>query len=113
MRIGTEAHYRWLLVIIAFTFILNVADGVLTVYWIFGTSVKEGNPLLVSLVNRYPVMFMIVKIALVLLGSVLLYRLRRNALAVIAIFFVFLVYYCLLLYHVNIFNLRNMGAVVE
>ncbi|RJO65488.1 MAG: hypothetical protein C4523_15920 [Myxococcales bacterium] len=109
MKIGDPVQYRWLWCLVGLIFILNVADGVLTLFWVFDASVEEWNPLLARLVKESPVLFMLVKIALVLLGSILLFRFRSNAYAVIGLFVAFMAYYYLLLYHLNAMNLKLVG----
>lgn len=106
MEIGNSKHYRWLSWIMVSIFTLNIADGIMTIYWIYNDKAVEWNPLLVRLVNEEPVKFMMVKILLVFLGSFLLWKLRKNAMAVVSLFLMFLVYYYLLLYHLNALNLR-------
>lgn len=106
MEIGTQKHYLWLSWIVASVFALNIADGILTMYWVYSEKAVEWNPLLVRLVNEEPILFMLVKIFLVFLGSLLLWKLRKNSFAVVSIFLMFMVYYYLLLYHLSALNLR-------
>ena len=108
MKVGNETQYRWLRSIIGVVFILNVIDGVLTLFWIFTERAEEANPLMAELINLHPVLFITGKMLLVLLGSLLLWKLRERPVAVIAIFGVFLVYYFVLLYHLKAMNLQLM-----
>ncbi len=105
MKIGEPLHYKWLEGIIATVFVLNVLDGILTIIWIFTGRATESNPLMDNLIQFHPVLFIIVKMALVLLGTALLWRLRRQAMAVVAIFLAFMVYYAILIYHLSAMNL--------
>ena len=59
----------------------------------------EANPLLAPLVEKHLWVFAGVKFLLVVLGAWLLWRLRRYRLAIIAIFFGFIIYYALLIFH--------------
>ena len=54
-----------------------------------------------DLVNEHAVGFVAVKIGLVSLGSWLLWSRRQNGAAVVAIFVAFLLYYLVLLYHLQ------------
>jgi hypothetical protein len=74
-------------------------------FWVNAGLAEEANVLLRRLVNDYPVFFVIVKVALVALGTALLWRFRNRRFAVIGIFLVFLVYYYILLYHLNYLHL--------
>jgi len=105
-RLGTEEHYRWLRGIIVSILVLNVCDAVFTMIWIETGVATEANPLLRELVNEYPLLFVLVKTTLVSLGCLLLWRFRNRATSIIGIFIAFLVYYLLLLYHLNSMELR-------
>ena len=58
------------------------------------------------LIQVHPVLFIVAKLALVMLGCMLLWRLRTRALAVVSIFLVFFVYYAVLLYHLQFMDLH-------
>lgn len=62
---------------------------------------REANVVLADLVVHHPVAFVSVKLALVSLGSLLLWWRRKRPLAVVAIFAAFLAYYAVLLYHLR------------
>jgi hypothetical protein len=100
-RIGTPEHFRWLQGIVKVILIFNLIDALFTILWIYSGVANESNPLLAELVKDYPVIFAVVKFALVSLGSILLWRFRYRPLAIISIFLAFLTYYCLLLYHIR------------
>ena len=105
-RIGTVQHFRWLWGIVVTVLILNVLDAVLTFIWVYTGKAEEANPVLKELVQNDPGLFMAVKFLLVGLGSILLWRQRKRPIAVVAIFVGFLVYYFILLYHLQSMNLR-------
>jgi len=113
LLVGRAQHFDWLRGLIAGIFTLNVADGVMTVYWVLSGRARESNPLMDRLLDIDPLVFMVVKLALVALGSVLLWRLRRHAIAVTAIFALFLVYYWLLLPHLEALDLRLIRRWLE
>ena len=99
--IGTPQEYQWLEAIVNTVLVLNVFDAIMTMVWVSGGAAIEANPFLSDLVNANPLSFVTVKLALVSLGSLLLWRNRGHALAVVAIFVAFLAYYFLLLYHLR------------
>lgn len=100
-QIGTPEHYRWLLGVVKVTLVLNLLDALFTLTWVWLGLATEANPILATLVHEHPVAFVTAKLALVGLGSLLLWQRRRRPLAVVAIFCAFLVYYAVLLIHVD------------
>ena len=100
-RIGTREHFRWLEGIVKGTLVLNLLDALFTLFWVVNGLAREANPLLHVVVHEHPVVFVAAKLSLVSLGSLLLWRYRGCPLAVVAIFVAFLVYYLLLLIHVD------------
>ena len=103
--IGTPQQFRWLLGIVKVMLTLNLLDAMFTLVWINAGLAREANPLLAEIVVNHPVLFVIVKLSLVALGSLLLWRYRSRPLAVVGIFVGFFVYYCLLLYHIGFLSL--------
>lgn len=101
IRVGTPVQFRWLAGIVKTILILNLFDAILTLAWIHSGFATEANPLLATIVVENAVMFVVGKISLVSLGTVLLWRHRERPLAVIGIFGAFLVYYAILLYHIS------------
>ena len=104
-KIGTPEQFRWLLGIVKVTLGLNLLDAMFTLVWINAGLAREANPLLDEFVLEHPVVFSIVKLSLVALGSLVLWRYRLRPLAVVGIFLAFLVYYFLLLYHIGFLSL--------
>ncbi|MGH0028952.1 MAG: DUF5658 family protein [Myxococcota bacterium] len=100
-RIGSRQHFRWLEGIVKVTLVLNLVDAVFTLLWVWAGLASEANPLLAELVLEHPIAFVSVKLALVGLGSMLLWWRRQRPLAVVAIFLAFLVYYGILLLHID------------
>jgi len=100
-RIGTIQHFKWLGAIVWATLIFNVLDAILTLIWISSGRATEANPLMAVLIEENPFLFVAVKFALVFLGSTLLWRYRKRPLSVIFIFLAFLIYYFIILYHLN------------
>lgn len=103
--VGNSQEYGWLRGIVASILILNGIDAVLTTLWVDGGLANEANPFLGDLVATQPVLFVAIKVVLVSFGSWTLWRRRREPLAVVGIFGVFLVYYWLLLVHVRAFHI--------
>lgn len=101
MHIGTSRHYRWLAWIVGAVIVLNLLDAGFTLVWVRTKRAEEANPLIRSLVEDHPAVFVAAKMALVGLGTALLWMRRHRPAAVVAIFAVFLIYYVLLLYHIG------------
>jgi len=99
--VGTPEHFRWLQGIVVGVLFLNVLDAAFTLHWVNSGLAEEANPLLSEIAQSHPIFFMSVKLGLVSLGSWLLWSRRHRPLAVIAIFLAFIVYYCVVLYHVE------------
>jgi len=97
----TNDHARGLGLVLVLVLVLNSLDAIFTLYWVRAGLATEANPLLSWLVNQHPIAFTLAKFALVLLGSILLWRLRHRALAVVGIVLVFLAYYGILLHHLR------------
>jgi hypothetical protein len=100
-RIGTAQHFVWLEGLVKALLILNLLDAVFTLFWINAGLAREANALMRDLVNHHPVAFVAVKLALVALGSYLLWARRESASAVVAIFAMFFIYYLVLLHHLR------------
>lgn len=99
--IGTPAHFRWLNGILKAVIVLNLADALLTLFWVRAGLATEANPLLSTIVAEHAVLFVLGKLSLVSLGSYLLWNRRDHPLAVVGIFAVFLTYYGVLLFHLH------------
>ncbi|MCB9739628.1 MAG: hypothetical protein H6747_10195 [Deltaproteobacteria bacterium] len=110
--VGSAQHFVWLEWVVRATLVLNVLDAILTIFWISSHQAIEANPLLAELAHQHPFGFVIVKMSLVSLGTLLLWRLRKRPLAVIAIFAAFLAYYFLLIYHLEALNPRLFTRVL-
>jgi hypothetical protein len=101
LRVGTPQQFRWLGGIVKAVLILNLLDAVFTLIWVRAGLAREANALMRELVNEHAVLFVVTKLGLVSLGSLLLWRWRERAGAVVAIFLAFLAYYLVLLYHLQ------------
>ncbi len=101
MPIAAPGQYRWLHGVVKGVLVLNLADALFTLYWVRAGHAREANDLIDELVNEHAVLFVVTKLALVGLGSWLLWNRRSRPLAVVAIFVVFLVYYAILMLHLD------------
>jgi uncharacterized membrane protein len=99
--LGSSEHFRWLKGIVKWLLVLNLCDAVFTLIWVRSGLAIEANTLLDELVNDHAVIFVATKLGLVSMGSWVLWQRRDRPLAVIAIFIAFVIYYLLLLYHVQ------------
>ena len=83
-------------------FILNLADGLLTLFWISRNLATELNPLMNILINKGPAAFLFVKILMPTLGLIALYKTKDEfLLSKIAIFSLLFIYTGLILYHIS------------
>ena len=85
--------------------VLNLFDAMFTLFWVRAGLAVEANALMRSLVNEHALLFVTIKLGLVSLGSWLLWQRREHAGAVIGIFAAFVVYYLVLLYHLQFSSL--------
>jgi hypothetical protein len=105
LAIGTARHYRWLNGIVRTLIVFNLLDAIFTLFWVRAGLAREANAVMRMLVNEYSVLFVLAKLALVSLSSLLLWRLRNHAVAVIALFIAFVLYYLVLLHHLTFSSL--------
>ena len=98
--IGTEEQYRWLNGIAKWILVFNLLDGVFTLVWVENSYDYEWNVMLRDLAHGDVLLFMLVKLTLVSLGTLFLWRNRNHPLAVISLFVAFFSYYLVFLYHV-------------
>jgi len=99
--IGTHQHFQWLDGIAKSILVLNLVDGVFTIVWVEFLQAQEMNFMMRDLVQTSALSFMLVKLTLVSLGTLFLWRYRSNALAVISLFLAFFSYYWVLLVHLE------------
>ena len=101
LALASPRQLRWLEWIIVAVIFLNLADAIFTLAWVRAGLATEANVLLKSLVEEHAVIFVVVKFALVSLGSYLLWGYRGHPLAVVGLFSVFIAYYIILLHHLR------------
>jgi hypothetical protein len=99
--IGTPEQFRFLEGVVKAVLVMNMLDAVLTLLWVRAGLAREANPLLDELVSGNAVLFVLVKLSLVGMGSWLLWRWRSRPVAVVGIFAAFLAYYAILVEHVS------------
>ena len=101
MAIGTGEHFQWLYGIAKWILVLNLFDGVFTLIWVEYFHAQEWNVMMADLVHSSALAFMMVKLTLVSLGTLFLWRNRSNPLAVVCLFVAFFSYYLVLLVHLE------------
>jgi hypothetical protein len=101
LPVGTHEHFQWLHGIVKAVLVLNLLDATFTLLWVRSGLAREDNLMIDRLLARNPVGFVALKVALVGMGSWLLWQWRNRASAVVAIFIAFMAYYMVLLYHVR------------
>lgn len=94
----------WLKRIAATVLVLNVFDGIVTLALIHTGLATEANPLMDELLGHGPVQFMFFKSALVSLSVLLLWRLRQQRIACLALYAAAATYGLLAIYHVRSLN---------
>ena len=96
----TERHgwIRWLL---ALTLVLNLLDGIFTLFAVKAGLASEANPLMADLVTHSPLQFMASKLALVSCGIYLLWSRRTRPLAIFGSVCAFSVYALIFFYHLD------------
>ena len=109
MLIDTHRYYRLLRGLVISLVLLNALDGILTIFWIETAGFTEANPLMNIPISKHPVLFMSVKMLLVCLGTILLWRNRDHPFAAISIFFCFTVYCFVLTFHFSALNIVLAG----
>ena len=113
MQVGTHEQMRSLEKVVRWLIGLNGADAVFTLWWVLSGRAREANPMMDTLLSWGPIPFVVGKLALVFLGTALLWRNRDRPLAVIGIFVLFLAYYALLLLHIRMMNIRLVDRVLD
>ncbi len=98
-------QFQWLYRIVKAVIILNLLDSIFTLIWIRTGVAEEANIFLKNLASDNAVVFMFVKIGLVSLGSLILWRYRRHPFAVTGLFLVFMTYSLVLIYHLQFLSL--------
>jgi hypothetical protein len=88
-----------LLGVVASIFLLNALDGMLTLAWVGSGRATEFNPLMDRLLTIHPVLFMAIKMLLVCLGVLLLWRFRDRTAAVASLYLCLAAYSLILVYH--------------
>lgn len=86
--------------ILGFIFAANAVDGLLTVIWLEHRIAWEANPLMAWLYGYGPEMFLFLKISVVLLALLGLYKVSHRKLARILIWPVFCIYTYILIWHI-------------
>jgi hypothetical protein len=81
--------------------ILNLVDAVFTLLYTGSGMAAEGNPLMDQVLRTSPTAFMAVKLALVSLGVLMLWRLRQRRAAVVGLVATAAAYSTLCLYHLS------------
>jgi hypothetical protein len=91
---------RFLYAVAAAVLILNLADALFTLLFTMLGAAEEANPLMGEALSS-PLRFMLVKLSLVSLGVLLLWRLRAQRAAAAALYASALAYSTVLIYHLS------------
>ncbi|MCB1761073.1 MAG: hypothetical protein KDI68_14985 [Gammaproteobacteria bacterium] len=105
-----EKHeFPWLRTVVIGLVLLNALDGILTIVWVETGYFTEANPLMDQLLQANPVLFISVKMLLVCLGILLLWRCRERSVAVASIFLCFGAYLVVMGIHLDALNILLAG----
>lgn len=103
LKFGQLDYHDWLKGVVASIIVLNALDGILTIVWVESGIATEANPLMAILLSTSPVLFMCVKMLLVCLGIIVLWRLRAKVFALASIYLCFMAYSLVFFYHLHAF----------
>ena len=81
--------------------VLNLIDAVFTLLYTGTGMAAEGNPLMSGVLRESPTGFMMIKLALVSLGVLMLWRLRARKAAAVGLVATAMAYSTLLFYHLS------------
>ncbi len=81
MRAATQHRPRWIAGLLAATCVLNVIDVVATLAFVSSGVAVEANPIMARALALGPAAFVAIKIAVVTLGALVLWRYARLGLA--------------------------------
>ncbi len=84
---------------VSFIILFNILDAILTLFWIDLGIAKESNPLMEYALDHGTYIFLFVKIALVSLGCLLLYRYRDKIFSRLAAVIALACYSSIVFYH--------------
>lgn len=96
-----RGDYKFLVILVILT-ILNTVDALATAFWIEHQLATEANPLMEYWLNISPVFFITLKILLVTICSLFLWRLRKRKLTYILLIPVVIIYTYIFAKHTNI-----------
>lgn len=92
-------------VLVLTIFVMNIADGLLTIVWVFSDLATEANPVMAYLLKVHPGVFMAGKLGMICGSLCILLQYRHRLSAILALFFALFLYSAILAYH-------GMAAVV-
>ena len=91
---------RLLSVLLGLTVVFNLLDASFTLFAVRSGLAIETNPLMSELLQQDPLLFMLVKIAVVSLGVSMLWHLRQFKMAVVGSVGAFLTYTAIVIWHI-------------
>jgi hypothetical protein len=90
--------------------VMNLIDGLMTLVWVQAGVASEGNPLMDRMMAHGPVGFMLIKLSLVSLGVLLLWRLRHRRAAAAGLVGAAAIYSSILVVHLSVARHVVMAA---
>lgn len=98
-NLENKSRFVWFARVLGTVVILNVLDGIFTLFWVLSGKAVETNPIMDLLLGIHPVLFISLKLALVNLGCILLLRFYTKSFALMSSLVAFGVYGAILVYH--------------
>lgn len=105
--------FTWLKFFLKSIIVLNVLDAILTIVWVKYGLAEEANLFLRGLVHSSPVTFILLKVSVVSLCCLFLWKNRRHPFAEKGLFAVFAIYSAILIYHLHFLNLLLFSSAVQ
>ena len=90
--------------------VLNLIDLICTMMFVAIDAMKEGNPLMDSLLQIHPIVFAVTKVALVSFGVIVLWHCRKKPIALVGSTIGLVVYTAVIYYHIQVAD--NLGKML-
>ena len=97
--------FAWVKFFLKSIIVLNLLDGILTLVWVKYGLAEEANLFLRGLVHNQPVTFILLKISVVTLCCLFLWKNRSHPFAEKGLFIVFSIYSAIFVYHLHFLNI--------
>jgi cytochrome bd-type quinol oxidase subunit 2 len=100
-NVGMKTSRRIIEIAAAALIVLNLLDAIFTLLWVESGIASEGNPIMDRAMTHGPIGFMVIKLALVSLCVLLLWRLRHRRAAAVSLVTCAIAYSAVMLVHLS------------